>query len=107
MERRTFLTATAGLALSSLEAALPATIIDTHTHFWDTARPQGVTYPPPTDSLLYRAYTINPFLYRSLDQVLTHRILEAEIRNENPSIDEAEANMIVLRRLQGSRTSHR
>ena len=55
------------------------------------------------DSLLYRAYTINPFLYRSLDQSLTRRILEAEIRNENPSIDGAELNLFVLRVLQDAR----
>jgi tetratricopeptide (TPR) repeat protein len=55
------------------------------------------------DSLLYRAYTINPFLYRSLDQQLTRRILEAEIRNENPSIDGAELNLFILRVLQDSR----
>jgi tetratricopeptide (TPR) repeat protein len=55
------------------------------------------------DSLLYRAYTINPFLYRSLDQQLTRRILEAEIRNENPSIDGAELNLFILRVLQDAR----
>ncbi len=55
------------------------------------------------DSLLYRAYTINPFLYRSLDRSLTRRILEAEIRNENPSIDGAELNLFILRVLQDAR----
>ena len=29
-------------------------IIDTHTHFYDPTRPQGVPWPPPTDPLLYR-----------------------------------------------------
>ena len=56
------------------------------------------------DSLLYRAYTINPFLYRSLDRSLTRRILEAEIRNENPSIDGAELNLFILRVLQECET---
>jgi Tfp pilus assembly protein PilF len=55
------------------------------------------------DSLLYRAYTINPFLYRSLDQTLTRRVLEAEIRNENPGIDGAELNLYILRLLQDAR----
>ena len=55
------------------------------------------------DSLLYRAYTINPFLYRTLDQPLTRRIIEAEVRNENPSIDGAELNLVVLRYLQEAR----
>ena len=44
----------AGLALSPLKAALPATIVDTHTHFYDTARPQGVPWPAPTEKMLYR-----------------------------------------------------
>jgi L-fuconolactonase len=54
MERRTFLATAAGLALSPSEAAIPATIIDTHTHFYDTARPQGVPWPPTTEKMLYR-----------------------------------------------------
>lgn len=29
-------------------------IIDTHTHFYDATRPQGVTWPPATDKVLYR-----------------------------------------------------
>ena len=29
-------------------------IIDTHTHFYDPTRPQGVPWPPPDDTLLYR-----------------------------------------------------
>jgi tetratricopeptide (TPR) repeat protein len=55
------------------------------------------------DSLLYRAYTINPFLYRSLDQSLTRRVLEAEIRNENPGVDGAELNLFILRVMQDAR----
>lgn len=29
-------------------------IIDTHIHLYDTARPEGVPWPPPTDRVLYR-----------------------------------------------------
>lgn len=29
-------------------------IIDTHTHFYDPSRPQGVPWPPPENQLLYR-----------------------------------------------------
>lgn len=29
-------------------------IIDTHTHFYDPSRPQGVPWPPPENKLLYR-----------------------------------------------------
>ncbi|MDB4911412.1 MAG: hypothetical protein JWO39_2235, partial [Gemmatimonadetes bacterium] len=55
------------------------------------------------DSLLYRAYTINPFLYRSLDRSLTRRIIEAEVRDENPSVDAAELNLAILKYMQDSR----
>lgn len=30
------------------------TIIDTHTHFYDSTRPEGVPWPPPENELLYR-----------------------------------------------------
>jgi tetratricopeptide (TPR) repeat protein len=55
------------------------------------------------DSLLYRAYTINPFLYRSLDRSLTRRIIEAEVRDENPSVDAAELNLAILKYMQDSK----
>lgn len=29
-------------------------IIDTHVHFYDPERPQGIPWPPPNDELLYR-----------------------------------------------------
>jgi tetratricopeptide (TPR) repeat protein len=48
------------------------------------------------DSLLYRAYTINPFLYRMLDRSLSRKILEAEVRDENPGIDGASLNVTIL-----------
>jgi predicted TIM-barrel fold metal-dependent hydrolase len=37
------------------EAALPAgAVIDTHTHFYDPSRPQGVPWPAKDDRVLYR-----------------------------------------------------
>ena len=39
-------------------------IIDTHTHFYDPARPQGVPWPNPKDEILYR--TVLPEDYKSL-----------------------------------------
>ena len=35
-------------------APRPRQIIDTHTHFYDPTRPQGVPWPPKNDPLLYR-----------------------------------------------------
>jgi L-fuconolactonase len=39
-------------------------IIDTHTHFYDPTRPQGVPWPPPGNALLYR--TVLPEHWRAL-----------------------------------------
>ncbi|MEO6079903.1 MAG: amidohydrolase family protein [Steroidobacteraceae bacterium] len=75
MNRREFLTkyslvsAQAGLTWSALGAgAVPVhaqvraassartttTIVDAHIHLYDTTRPQGVPFPPPSDKLIYR-----------------------------------------------------
>ncbi len=65
MHRRTFLgrvaAGTGSAALLSCrtpeKAAAPEpalTIIDTHTHFFDPARPQGVPWPDPQDAVLYK-----------------------------------------------------
>jgi predicted TIM-barrel fold metal-dependent hydrolase len=73
-DRRRFLSAAAqavvGATLtgcaSSFQAA-PAqgfTVIDTHTHFYDPSRPEGVPWPPRDDELLYR--TMLPKDYRAL-----------------------------------------
>jgi predicted TIM-barrel fold metal-dependent hydrolase len=40
------------------------TVIDTHTHFYDPSRPQGVPWPPREHKLLYR--TVLPKDYRAL-----------------------------------------
>lgn len=42
----------------------PAKIIDTHVHFYDPSRPQGVPWPPKDDTSLYR--TVLPKDYRAL-----------------------------------------
>ncbi len=39
-------------------------IIDTHTHFYDPTRPEGVPWPNPNDELLYR--TVMPDDYKKL-----------------------------------------
>jgi L-fuconolactonase len=58
MTRRRFLgAATVGPALSSAqtnEASAPSRIIDTHTHFYDPTRPEGVPWPSRSETLLYR-----------------------------------------------------
>jgi len=48
------LAAAASTGCRSTGAAPAGGIIDTHVHFYDPSRPQGVPWPPKTDSLLYR-----------------------------------------------------
>ncbi|MCX6911064.1 MAG: amidohydrolase family protein [Verrucomicrobia bacterium] len=66
--RREFLKATAGLAATvccaETAAPRPSKIIDTHAHFYDPTRPQGVPWPPKDAALLYR--TTLPKNYRAL-----------------------------------------
>ena len=78
--RRRFIAATleavAGVTLTGWASAVraapgqPATgagafiLIDTHTHFYDPTRAQGVPWPPREDKLLYR--TVLPKDYRAL-----------------------------------------
>jgi len=72
MNRRKFLGQTVAgvtaLAVTSpfaVEAAeKPLEIIDTHTHFYDPTRAQGVPWPPKNDPLLYRK--VMPADYRAL-----------------------------------------
>lgn len=64
--------AAAGMTLAvtgrSATAAEPVPIVDTHTHFYDPQRPQGVPWPGKNDALLYR--TVLPGEYRKLAQPL-------------------------------------
>lgn len=53
----------AGCATSSSPASATG-ILDTHTHFYDPRRPQGVPWPSPSDRLLYRP--VLPAEYKSL-----------------------------------------
>ncbi|GAB3694043.1 amidohydrolase family protein [Spirosoma flavus] len=58
MNRRHFLALTAGASVTAPlvswkeVAAIP--IIDTHIHLFDTSRPQGVPWPTPKDTVLYK-----------------------------------------------------
>jgi L-fuconolactonase len=65
IHRRTFLAGLSGLRAG---LAQPSDIIDTHTHFYDPSRPQGVPWPRKDDPLLYR--TVLPQHFRALTQRL-------------------------------------
>ncbi|MBI5773636.1 MAG: amidohydrolase family protein [Verrucomicrobia bacterium] len=73
LPRRAFLRTLAAGTLGAREiasaaerAASPVTVIDTHTHFYDPARAQGVPWPPKIDALLHR--TVLPKEYLALPQ---------------------------------------
>lgn len=55
-----------GAAAASSEPGDAVTVIDTHTHFYDPTRPEGVPWPPKEDRLLYRR--VLPDDYRDLRQ---------------------------------------
>lgn len=52
LTRRAFMAGVAGLALEQGVGR----VIDTHTHFYDIDRPQGVPWPPRTEPVLYRTH---------------------------------------------------
>ncbi|HEX3149115.1 MAG TPA: amidohydrolase family protein [Gemmataceae bacterium] len=54
LTRREFLTVAAAAPALVADAAEPTPIIDTHTHFYDPTRPEGVPWPGKDDKLLYR-----------------------------------------------------
>ena len=62
MRRREFLQQST--AFTAWPSVAPAKIqaIDTHTHFYDPTRPQGVPWPPPSETLLYRPYYPKEFV---------------------------------------------
>ncbi|HEY6167714.1 MAG TPA: amidohydrolase family protein [Verrucomicrobiae bacterium] len=72
MTRRKFVTALVATATtapgagssSAVSRLAPAKIIDTHTHFYDPSRPQGVPWPKKEDEPLYR--TVLPKNYKAL-----------------------------------------
>ena len=54
MNRRTFLTASLGLAAAAGGQSGTIPIIDTHIHLFDPRRPQGVPWPDKKNAVLYR-----------------------------------------------------
>jgi len=54
ISRRGFLARAAMCGAASTTLAATPQIIDTHIHLYDPARPQGVPWPPKSDTLLYR-----------------------------------------------------
>ncbi|MGH9630936.1 MAG: amidohydrolase family protein [Bryobacteraceae bacterium] len=55
MRRRSLLLSLAGWPIAQAVGEIPRGIIDTHTHFYDPSRPQGVPWPPKDNAVLYRS----------------------------------------------------
>ena len=58
MTRRDFMAAVGVAVAAPVAAARPQQtfeIIDTHTHFYDPSRPQGIPWPAKSDEPLYRS----------------------------------------------------
>lgn len=68
MNRRTFLRSSALAAGTGLAGGCISEdsgwcgIIDTHTHFYDPTRPEGVPWPDPGDDVLYRPFQPDEFI---------------------------------------------
>lgn len=58
----------AGAGIASGDNSAPRQIIDTHTHFYDPTRPEGVPWPGKDDKLLYR--TVLPDDYKKFAKPL-------------------------------------
>ena len=67
---RTGVATAAALTFPAFAADKPAGvgIVDTHTHFYDPTRPQGVPWPPKNDAFLYRE--VLPAEYRKMTEPL-------------------------------------
>jgi L-fuconolactonase len=96
--RRAFL-AQAALAAVPLRADDAPGIIDTHTHFYDPSRPQGVPWPPPAEKWLYR--TVLPPDFRKLADPLGIRgtvVVEASpwVEDNQWVLDLAQENPFIL-----------
>lgn len=90
LNRRTFFKTTAlasvgviaGCATDSAPEARG--IIDTHTHFYDPTRPQGVPWPPKNDSVLYRP--VYPDEFRKLSA--PHGVIGTVVVEASPWVED-------------------
>ena len=102
MNRRKFLaTSAAALAASTASSApkIPVGIIDTHTHFYDPARPQGVPWPEKSNPVLYKTTLPDRFLEVTKGQNVTGTVVvEASVWPEDNQwlLDLAKDNPIIV-----------
>lgn len=97
MDRRHFLRQTAALAAATAlgvkrasAAELPALpVIDTHTHFYDPSRPQGVPWPRPDLKRLYR--TVLPAEFSAL--TARHGVVGTVVIEASPWLEDNQWNL--------------
>lgn len=53
----------------------PGVVLDTHAHFYDPTRPQGVPWPPKDDALLYRMVMPEHYLALPVPQPVTGTVV--------------------------------
>ena len=78
-------TATFGaLSQQSVSATPLPPVIDTHTHFYDPTRKQGVPWPPPSEPILYKPHYPREF------QTLTapHRVVGTVVVEASPWVED-------------------
>jgi L-fuconolactonase len=72
-------------AFPHLQAPIsPIPAIDTHTHFYDPIRKQGVPWPPPSEPVLYKPHY--PREFQTLTQ--THRIVGTVVVEASPWVED-------------------
>ena len=99
MDRRTFLAGAAGLAALPVSGAAPAAIIDTHAHFYDPSRPQGVPWPSKSEPILYRTVLPDEFVRMTAPLGVTGVIkveASAWLEDNQWVLDLAEKNPIIV-----------
>ena len=84
---------------SAIAALVSMPVIDTHTHFYDPTRPQGVPWPPRTDPLLYKPHL--PEHFRALTEkhgVVGTVVVEASslIQDNQWILDLAKENPVIV-----------
>ena len=89
--RREFLSGAAAVAAASLFPGLAASAstlrvpaVDTHTHFYDPTRPQGVPWPRASDTLLYRPHF--PEEFRAL--ATPHAVVGTVVVEASPWVED-------------------
>jgi tetratricopeptide (TPR) repeat protein len=87
------------LRTASLLAMSSAELFD----YFDWSRKKRPPEHLALDSLLYRAFTVNPFVYRNMDLPLIRQMIEADVINQYPSVDRVELNVHVLEEMNQMR----